>query len=320
MAFPPDVAVERLLAAEADGRLAHAYLLCGPRGSGKRAVIDRLAAHLLGSEPGAVLKHPDFHAAEPESKSRRILIEQIRRLEHALRAKPAVGPRKVAVIHEADRLQPQAANAFLKTLEEPPSGSHVFLTCATPDAVLETILSRCIVVQLQPGPAQPPAGPAQALLGLLEQLLAKRSSPTQAAFSLARAFLDILGGERERIRDEAAEALKAEQAHYKQTTDGAWLEEREEQLKALSEAAAIRCRADLIQALGGWFADVLRVQHGSPAALDRPAIAAHAASTSPAQILRQIQALEQMATTLDQNVQEALAVEAGFLKLFTIPE
>jgi DNA polymerase-3 subunit delta' len=266
-----------------------------------------------------VLKHPDFHSAEPESKSRRILIEQIRRLEHALRTKPSVGSRKVAVIREADRLQPQAANAFLKTLEEPPAGSHVFLTSSTPDALLETIISRCIVVHLQPGPPQPASDSSQELLGALEKLLAEPGSPTRAGFALARNFLDVLSRERERIRDEADEAFKSEQSHYRQTTDGSWLEEREEQLKALSEATAIRTRNELIQTLAGWFADVLRVQHGSPAAFDRPAIQREAAATGPRLTLRRIQAIEETATTLDRGVQEALAIESGFLKLFTIP-
>ncbi len=317
MAFPPHHALERLLEARASGRLAHAYLLCGPRGSGKREVIEQLAARIL--ETDDVCRHPDFHQAEPESKSRRILIEQIRRLEHALRAKPAAGSRKVAVIHEADRLQPQAANAFLKTLEEPPAGSHLFLTSSSPDALLETILSRCIVVQLQAGIAPPPSEAGEELLAALERLILTPASPTRAAFSLARTFLDVLGRERERIREESAEALKAEQTHYKQATDGAWLEEREEQLKALSEAAAIRTRADLLQTLSGWFADLLRVQHGSTAAFDRPALRIQAAVTNPKSTLRRLQALDETSSALDRNIQEALAIEAGFLKLFTIP-
>ncbi|MDD5200483.1 MAG: AAA family ATPase [Terrimicrobiaceae bacterium] len=316
MAFPPQRALERLLAAQAAGRLAHAYLLCGPRGSGKREVIERLAARIL--ETDDALRHPDFHSAEPESKSRRILIEQIRRLEQALRTKPSAGSRKVAVIHEADRLQPQAANAFLKTLEEPPAGSHVFLASDSPDALLETITSRCIVVQIQAGAAQPPSESGEELLAALERLLAAPGSPTRAAFALARTFLDVLGRERERIRDEAAELLKAEQTHYKRSTDGAWLDEREEQLKAISEAGALRVRAELIQTLAGWFADLLRVQHGAPAAFDRPALRAQAA-TSPKSTLLRIQAIEETTTALDRNIQEALAVEAGFLKLFTIP-
>jgi DNA polymerase III subunit delta' len=320
MAFPPQHALERLLEAQAAGRLAHAYLLCGPRGSGKGSVIEQISASSLGTEPGIVEKHPDFHSAGPESKSRRILIEQIRRLEHALRNKPSVGSRKIAVIREADRLQPQAANAFLKTLEEPPAGSHVFLTSSSPDALLETVLSRCIVVQLQPAAVLEISRPGQTLLTALEKILVNPGSPTRDAFALARSFQEVLGVERDRIREEGEEALKAENAHYKQTTDGKWLEEREEQLKALSEAAAIRMRNDLMQALSGWFADILRVQHGAPPLLQRPAIPTHAASTHPGLTLRRIAAVEETTTLLSRGVQEALAVEAGFLKLFITPQ
>jgi DNA polymerase-3 subunit delta' len=318
MAFQPQRALERLLEAHSAGRLAHAYLLSGPRGSGKSDVIERVAASILDTDAAAVTKHPDFHSEGPESKSRRILTDQIRRLEHVLRAKPAVGTRKVAVIRDADRLQPNAANAFLKTLEEPPAGTHLFLTTSVPDALLETVVSRCIVVQLQPGTAQevPPA--CLQLVGILENILAKPGTPTRDGFALARGFLDVLGAERERIREESEEALKADQAHYKQTTDGAWLEEREEQLKALSEATAIRMRNDLVQSLAGWFADVSRVQHGSAPAFDRPAVRSQAGASEPRLTLRRIHAIEETASLLDRGVQEALAVEAGFLKLFSV--
>lgn len=317
MAFPPNLALKHLFDAHDADRLAHAYLLCGPRGSGKNEVLSGIASRILGTDPGALMSHPDLHVTEPESKSRRILIEQIRRLEHALRSKPSAGSRKIAVIREADRLQPQAANAFLKTLEEPPPGSHVLLTSSSPDALLSTILSRCLVVSLQPGPPAPPDETETELLDALESALKNSVSPTTAAFSLARAFLDVLGRERERVRDEGMEILKAEQSHYKQATDGSWLEEREEQIKAMSESAALRRRSELIQVLANWFADVLRVQNGSEAVFPRPAIREFATANSRIRVLRQVEALEFTITDLDRGVQEALAVEVGFLKLFT---
>ena len=174
-------------------------------------------------------------------------------------------------------------------------------------------------MHLQPGLSQAVSPACEELLVALETILAAPGSPTRDAFALARQFLGVLGGERDRIRGEGEEALKAEQAHYRQTTDGKWLEEREEQLKAMSEAAAIRTRNELIQALAGWFADVLRVQHGSQPVFDRPVVRSHAASTHPGRTLRRIQAIEETVGLLDRGVQEALAVESGFLKLFTIP-
>ena len=77
MPFTADEAFTLLQSAHAQDRLAHAYLLAGPIGSGKRALANRLCGVLLG-EKVTDLKHPDVHVIEPESKSRRILIEQIR--------------------------------------------------------------------------------------------------------------------------------------------------------------------------------------------------------------------------------------------------
>jgi len=92
----------------------------------------------------------DIFVCQPESKSRRIVIEQIRDLEHALQMRASNGRRKVAIVSDADRLQPQAANAFLKTLEEPPKDSLLLLLSALPEALPETILSRCIAIPLAP--------------------------------------------------------------------------------------------------------------------------------------------------------------------------
>ena len=91
----------------------------------------------------------DFHGIEPESKSRKILVEQIRELEASLRMHATRAKVKFGVVYEADRLMPQAANAFLKTLEEPPDHSLLILVTALPEALLETIRSRCIEVSLR---------------------------------------------------------------------------------------------------------------------------------------------------------------------------
>src|SRR3712207_1580407 len=112
MSFSPDAAFAHLARAHEQGRLAHAYLISGAPGSGKRELASQLARLVNGSDS------QDVFIAEPASKSRRIVIDQIRSLEHALQMRATGGRRKVAIVGDADRLQPQAANAFLKTLEE----------------------------------------------------------------------------------------------------------------------------------------------------------------------------------------------------------
>src|SRR6185437_16261140 len=116
----------------------------------KRDVAANLASVVNGTNVDDVFssKAREIFVAEPESKSRRIVIEQIRELEHALQMRASGGRRKVAIISDADRLQPQAANAFLKTLEEPPKDSLLLLLSALPEVLPDTILSRCIAIPL----------------------------------------------------------------------------------------------------------------------------------------------------------------------------
>src|SRR5213596_662999 len=150
MAFSRTTALEYLRRAHEQNRVAHAYLITGPPGSGKQLLAADLASLVNGTPAKDVFsaKAREIFVARPESKSRRILIEQIRDLEHALQMRAANGRRKVAIIFDADRLQPQAANAFLKTLEEPPKDSFLLLLSALPEALPDTIVSRCIAIPL----------------------------------------------------------------------------------------------------------------------------------------------------------------------------
>src|SRR5215470_1145805 len=129
MAFSRKVALEYL-------RRAHAYLISGPPESGKQQLAAELASLVNGTEVSDVFsaRAREIFIAQPQSKSRRIVIEQIRGLEHALQMQARNGRRKVAIICDADRLQRQAANAFLKTLEEPPDNSLLLLLSALPES------------------------------------------------------------------------------------------------------------------------------------------------------------------------------------------
>ena len=119
MAFSPQDAFEFLRRAHQSGRLAHAYLITGETGSGKRALALRLASLVAGAREGSgddPLQHPDIHAVEPESKSRVIKVEQTRELEKELQMRASQGGRKVSIIFDADRMNAAASNSFLKTL------------------------------------------------------------------------------------------------------------------------------------------------------------------------------------------------------------
>ncbi len=315
MPFSKESAFERLHDAHRAGRLAHAYLISGPSGSGKNWLATRLAALVLGCEPEAVAAHPDAHFVQPESKSRRIIIEQIRELEQSMQRKPLLGSSKVAVIREADRLQPQAANAFLKTLEEPPPGSLILLLSSLPEAMLETILSRCVETSLLDLRPREPGPEEAAVLRALEECLVQPARPgVGEAFRFTRAVQAVLAELREKITAENEEELKRQAAHYKQTSDSAsWLNERAEQMKALIEATVLRERDRVLQIIFDALGQALRLQVSPVPA--PPVVEALAKKYSSANLLRRIEALETLRRRLAMGVQEALALESGFLEM-----
>ncbi len=313
MATSRESAFDRLKDAHLAGRLGHAYLVTGLPGSGKNWLVDRLGALFLEVETTGT--HPDAHFVGPESKSRRIVIEQIRELEQQLQRTALTGSRKIAVIRNADRLQPQAANAFLKTLEEPPKGTLILLTSSLPEAILDTILSRCIEI-----PLITPRGAAKttdqlAILTALDDCLAApaRVGVTEA-FRFTRVVQETLSTVRERITKAGDASLKEETTRYKQTTDSSWLDDREQQIKAQSEAEALRQRDILLQTLFDAIASALRSQHGD--STEVPAVSVSLAGKfSTPDLLRRLDSLELLRRRLAMGVQETLALETGFLEL-----
>ena len=317
MSFSADAAFDLLKRAYAQDRLAHAYLLAGPRGSGKR----RLAANLacLVTESDAGLDHPDVHTAEPESRSRRLRIEQTRGLEKELQMRSLMGKRKVAIIFEADRMSAEAANGFLKTLEEPPNHSLLLLTSEQPESLPETILSRCITVPLSREQAEELSAAQRELLDGVAALFRGRERGIPAVYRLVRTFAGLLQQARDRITEENELELKGEEAHYRQTTESDWLDDREDHYKALTESRYVRERSLLGETLVAWWADVLRQQQGA-AGLDLPGYAAQTAQLARSmpshEALKRLAALEEMRENLGRNIKEDLAIEAGFLRAF----
>lgn len=320
MAFSPDKALDLLTKAHNQNRLGHAYLISGGPGSGKRRLAAQLTGLVNGTQPDDVFsaRAREVFVAEPESKSRRIVTEQVRELEHALQMRATGGGRKVAIIADADRMQSQAANAFLKTLEEPPQNSLLLLLTALPEVLPDTIISRCISIPLQAGESEAPAEEKE-LVELLRAAAAEKSWGVQHAYRLAGGLQRLLGGVREEIKEINAEALKAEEARYKNATDGSWLDEREDYYKALNESMYLQRRARLIETLFAWWSDILRASTGLEQR-DLPALKKEtneiAARFSTAEIFRRIRRLEELRDHLGRTIQEALAIEVAFLRIF----
>jgi len=129
-------------------RLAHSLLLHGDDLDTLALVACAVADRLL-NVPGAARhyppeQHPDCFMLRPAGKMRQIAAEATRDLIGRLQISPTIGRRKVAIIHEADRMNVAAANVFLKTLEEPPGLTTLLLITTRPYSLLPTIRSRCL--------------------------------------------------------------------------------------------------------------------------------------------------------------------------------
>ena len=163
--FGCDGAEQAFLAAMELGRLHHAWLLVGPEGVGKATFAYRAARRLLGARPAPALgplgaepedpvfrqvaarAHPDLLVLERddgEGRARRsIPVEDARQLPEFFAKSPGRAAYRVAIIDTADDLTANAANAVLKTLEEPPARGVLFLVSHRPGALLPTMRSRC---------------------------------------------------------------------------------------------------------------------------------------------------------------------------------
>ena len=165
---------EFLRASVASERVTHAYLVTGPAGSNKTMAAYALAQALLcpkgphgprGGECGACdicrrvkrKKHPDVRYFAPEGAGG-YLVDQIRDIAADTVLAPIQADRKIYILDRVDLLGGQAANAFLKTLEEPPSDVVLILLGRTRESVLPTIVSRCQVVPFRHIPASEAAG------------------------------------------------------------------------------------------------------------------------------------------------------------------
>ncbi len=136
--------LNRTLAVHRQGRLPHALLIRAQEGWGEMEFGDRLALSLLGREEVSTareLAHPDLKWVQPDGSV--IKVDAIRELAAFAVGTRQSAPCKVAVVESAELMNPSAANALLKTLEEPPPDTYLLLTTSRPGRLLPTIVSRC---------------------------------------------------------------------------------------------------------------------------------------------------------------------------------
>lgn len=198
----------------ASGRVSHAYLFTGPAGSNKTAAAYAFAQAILCKNHGCRTcddckrierrKHPDVHFYSPEG-AQGYLIEQIREIISGVALAPIRAQGKVYILDRVDLLGVSAANAFLKTLEEPMPGVTFILLGRTREGVLPTIVSRCQVVPFRHIPALEAAGILSQKTGVTPQQA--RIAIEACNGSITRAIVFAKSAERAEFRARIMEVL-----------------------------------------------------------------------------------------------------------------
>lgn len=145
----------------------HAYLFSGPESVGRRTLALRFAQALNCPKSGRTgepclecptcdqlerLVHPDLSVVQAEKVGGQLKVDQIRDLQHSLVLAPIGANLRIALLLRFEEANPNAANALLKTLEEPPSRVVIMLTAESAERLMPTIVSRCEILRLRPLP------------------------------------------------------------------------------------------------------------------------------------------------------------------------
>ncbi len=207
---------EFLRASLASGNISHAYLFTGPAGSNKTTSAYALAQAIICENRSCGeceackrimrRKHPDVRYYEPGGLGT-YLIEQVREIVADTNLAPIQARKKIYILDRVDLLGVQAANAFLKTLEEPPANVIIILLGRTRESVLPTIVSRCQVVPFRHIPAQEAAGILVQNTGASE--LAAKIAVQACGGSITKAMAFLKTNERMEYRDYIFEVLEA---------------------------------------------------------------------------------------------------------------
>lgn len=320
------------------GRLGHAYLFTGDQLESLERLARVLAKTLNCESPpsrgaGGVAtdccdaclscrkveedNHADIRWVRPESKTRVITIDQMREVMQAVSLKAGEKAWKVAVIVAADRLNVQAANAFLKTLEEPPPRSTLILLSRDPQKLLETIVSRCLRVHIAGGGTSREGGAHQEWLQTFTRRVTETKAGTLERYRLLGQLLSKLAAMKASIEESVSKRSPLE-TH--DDVDPRLRERWEEELSAAVEAEYRRQRGELLESLQGWLRDVWLFTLGSGAACwFHPALEVETGAVGGRITTRDAQhnlaVIEETQRLLGTNLQEALTLEVGLLKL-----
>jgi DNA polymerase-3 subunit delta' len=261
--------------------------------------------------------HPDILWVRPESKLRTITIDQIRAVMHAVNLKPTEATWKAAILVSAERMRTEAANAFLKTLEEPPPRSTLILLSSEPQRLLDTIRSRCLRLSVSTDGAQIGESADREWLTRFSAMVVAPQKSLLGRYRLLDGLLARLTDIRSAVERELS---KKSQLQVHDDVEPGLREKWEDELNAAIEAEYRKRRSDLLGVLHWWLRDVWLARSTAGAGLWRvPELAGAAEALAvrlrPDEALENLVIMEQTRRMLETNVQEALALEVGLLKL-----
>lgn len=291
-----------------NGQLAHAYLLQGaPHGAALR-FAEKLLNLIFNNHPQVQTRaHPDIVWMEPQSKSRQITIDEIRDLIRQLSQTSFAGGWKASVILCADRMTDQAANALLKTLEEPSAKTLLILITDEPQALLPTISSRCQRISLSDEDEEVSRHWKDPLLDILGEL--PPASIPEAGLFTGR-ITGILNALKEEFEAEETDRLPEDLS----------AKEAKDLLAARSTARLIESRTEILRTMLRWQRDVLLlVLEQDEASLDfqddTEPLKRQAMLCTRAEALRRVAAVEEMGRQFDRNLPAELVFSNFFAQL-----
>lgn len=352
---------EFLRASIASGRVSHAYLFTGPAGSNKTAAAYAFAQAILCKDHGCRTcddcrrierrKHPDVHFYTPEG-AQGYLIEQIREIVSGVSLAPIRAKGKVYILDRVDLLGVSAANAFLKTLEEPVEGVTFILLGRTREAVLPTIVSRCQVVPFRHIPAREAAGilsqktgvtPEQARIaieacnGSITRAMTFAKSTERAEFrtrimevlsnlplsderdvlEYAAELIERAKAPLDNVRTQQSEEL-AESADFLTKTALKQIELRHKRALSMATRESLNQTTSIIRS---WLRDVLMIASGTPDLIvnidQREVLQRVAQKVTPASIMSALREAYKTDETLSYNVSPETCLD---VLLFSIRE
>ena len=335
--------IDRLQRSLAKGRLGHAYLFSG-QDLGELEKVGRVLTQTLNCQDSTLREpiadacgeciscrkiandnHPDVMTIKPESKMRQVKIGQIIRrpnspprvLHELIYQKSVEGGYKVALLVAADRLNTDAANALLKTLEEPPDRTVFILLSAEPERVLETICSRCLRVRFAGDGGQAFNQSEMDWVKEFALMAAKDDKGLFGRYRLLDSLLQCLAEVNQSIETEVEQASPLSQ--YNEAPSELREQWEAENKEAIMAEYRLR-RAGFLAALQSWLRDVWLQTRGEDGGLEffsdlseSTQIVARRLTHHDAE--ENLQIIEQTQRTLHTNVGELLALETGLMKL-----